>query len=84
MKYISLKELTDWLHRQYENSRGVAAHTIFAVFEHLLEMSTVEGIWEEYANEREITYICSGCHCIESKPSNFCPHCGLPMREVET
>lgn len=82
MKYINLKKLVDWLHEQYESSHGVVAHTIFAIFEHLMEMQEVRGTWEEYSNESEITYICSECHCNESKPTPFCPHCGLPMKEA--
>ena len=41
MVYINLKQLLDWLVQQYGNGRGVIAHTVFAVIEHLQEMEHV-------------------------------------------
>lgn len=82
MKYVDLKKLLTWMVQRYENSRGVVAATYFEILEHLQEMKNEMGQWDEYTSNDESTYICSHCKCIESKPTPYCPHCGLPMREA--
>lgn len=83
MKYVNLKAFLDWLLKHYGDGRGVGAYILFAIIEHLQEMKNEMGQWEEYSNNDEYTYICSGCRCIESKPTPFCPHCGLPMKGAD-